>query len=150
MLCCPSRDVEEQTVVVFSPARTLEGDGCEAVVVELLSLDACIDGVSAEVLREGTGIETYAHLPSIRVPAACTTAEGIAYTTQQRGREAIDGSDVRHGMLPEQQVATVLDILLNDWSGVAGYVGEVRATSEKFQISSLLPVSRSRSQKSIR
>ena len=28
-------------------------------------------------------------------------------------------------MLPEQQVTTVLDILLNDWSGVAGYVGEV-------------------------
>ena len=43
-------DVEEEAVVVFGPSGALEGDGCKAVVVELLGGDACIDGMAAEVL----------------------------------------------------------------------------------------------------
>ena len=100
-------DVEEQAVVVFGPAGTLEGDGCETVVVELLGGDSCIDGMAAEVLGEGSGVQADAHLPGVGVPAAGTASEGVADATKERGGKAVDGADVGHGMRPQQEVAAV-------------------------------------------
>ena len=75
--------------MVFCPSCTLHSDGLKAVVVQFLGLDAGIDRMCAEILREGTCVETYAHLPDITVPAACATTECIAHTTKDGGGEAV-------------------------------------------------------------
>ena len=111
--------------MVFGPAGSLHGYSGEAVVVELLGGNACIDGVRAVVLGEGSGVDAYAHLPHIGIPAARTAAEGIAHAAQQRGGQTVDGSDVGHGVRPQQQVAAVLDVLLNTGGCITGHVREV-------------------------
>ena len=111
--------------MVFGPAGPLESDGCKTVVVEFLGGDACIDGMAAEVFGEGSGVQADAHLPGVGVPAAGTASEGVADATKERGGEAVDGADVRSGIRPEQQVATILYILLDAGGCVAGHIGEV-------------------------
>ena len=68
--------------MVFCPSGSLHGNGLEAVVVQFLGLDACVDGMRAEILREGTCVKTYAHLPDITIPTTYATTEGIAHTTK--------------------------------------------------------------------
>lgn len=70
------RQVEEQTVVVFCPAWTLEGDKLRTVGA--LHLKTLEDGVCRGILREASArIQLYGHLPSVVVDAAFASTDGM-------------------------------------------------------------------------
>ena len=127
--------VEVQTVVVFRPTRTLEGD--EFGVGIGFHFQTLVNRVRRVVFLElAVGIEFNSHLPNIVIDAARAEAEGVVVALHFVEADATEMTGIDSGMAPEQQRTTLLVPLADGRRGSLHVSGDVPhvALADAFEV----------------